>query len=93
MAEEIAHTHYVARIIIERVNHMQEPAKSHVHNSEPTPSGRKVTEIVDLKLKGNDLLKLVDRVTQHLGLIDDIEAIDDKRVTPVRPGNTRGYKD
>jgi hypothetical protein len=79
MAEEIAHTHYIARIVIERVNHMQEPAKSHVHNSEPTPTGRKVTELATITLRNDELDRLVDRVTQHLGLIEDIEAIDDQR--------------
>lgn len=79
MAEEVANTHYVARVTLERVNHMQEPAKSHVHGSEPTPTGRKVTELADLTVRGDNLLKLVDRVTQHLGLVDDISVIDDRR--------------
>lgn len=79
MAEEIANTHYVARVVVERVNHMQEPAKSHVHNSEPTPAGRKVTELAAVTLRNDDLDKLIDRVGDHLRLVDDIEAIDDHR--------------
>lgn len=79
MAEEIAHTHYVARIVIERVNHMQEPAKSYVHNSEPTPSGRKVTELVSLNLRANDLDVLKGKLERHIDLVDDISVIDDQR--------------
>lgn len=79
MAEEVAHTHYVARVTIERVNHMQEAAKTHVHNSEPTPTGRKVTELAEFTVRGDALPKMLDRVTQHLDLVDDISVIDDKR--------------
>lgn len=87
MAEEIAHTHYVARVVIERVNHMQEPAKSHVHGSEPTPTGRKVTELVSFNLRADDLDVLKGKLERHIDLVDDIEAIDEKP-----KGLTRGTK-
>lgn len=85
MAEEVAHTHYVARVIIERVNHMQEAAKTHVHNSEPTPTGRKVTELADIKLKANDIDVLKGKLERHIDLVDDIEVIDDRPKGNVRP--------
>lgn len=84
MAEEVANTHYTARIVVERVNHMQEPAKSHVHNSEPTPTSRKVTELADLTVRGNDLAELIRKLKMHADLIDDIDAIDEKRKGPFR---------
>lgn len=87
MALEVASTHYIARVVIEKVDHMQEAAKSHVHNSEPEYKGRKVTEVASLALRNDQLLKLIDRVTQHLGLVDELDAIDDNRKTGLRRGN------
>lgn len=84
MALEVANTHYVARITIERVDHMQEQPSRVVHNDEPKPAGRKVTELADIKLKADDIDVLKGKLSSHVDLVDDIEAIDDKRVTGTR---------
>lgn len=81
MALEVASTHYIARVVLEKVDHMQEPAKTYVQGSEPEYKGRKVTEVASISLRGDQLPKLIDRVTQHLGLVDELDAIDDQHKT------------
>lgn len=93
MAEEVANTHYTARIVVERVNHMQEPAKSHVHNSEPTPTSRKVTELVSINLRADDLDVLKGKLERHIDLVDDISVIDDQRKTGLRGQQKQHFGD
>lgn len=84
MAQEVANTHYVARVVIEKIDHMQEPAKSYVQGSEPEPKGRKVTELASLSLRNDDLEALKDRIGAHIALVDEVEAIDDRPKSAIR---------
>lgn len=75
---EVAQTHYIARITIERVDHMQEPAKQYVQDDKAKPAGRKVTELAAVTVRNDELDSLKGKVGAHIALVDDIVAIDER---------------
>lgn len=77
-------SHYVARIVVERVDHKLIETYGGVGNSKIREPKRTVTELTALTLKSDELDALVERVGKHLALVEDIESVD-----PVKPRGTR----
>lgn len=78
-------SHYVARVTIERVDHIgtkRSGAVMHATLAEDTK--RVVTQLASLTVRGDDLVVILTKVPKHLELIDDIDAVDQER-----KGNTR----
>ena len=61
--------HYMAVISITRTKIV--PSRSTIRNSEPPPSERQVYDVSRLTVRASTIDKLVERVTGHLGLIED----------------------
>jgi hypothetical protein len=77
-------THYVARIVIERVDHRQVETRNGIGVGKIMEPKRTVTELATLTLKSDELNTLVTKVGMHLELVEEIEAVD-----PVRPKGVR----
>jgi hypothetical protein len=61
--------HYTAVISITRTKIV--PGKSAFRNAEPPSSERQVYDVSRLTVRASTIDKLVERVTGHLGLIED----------------------
>lgn len=75
-------THYVARIVVERVD--QKPYEDTFNGHKIWKLNRVVTEVTTLTLKSDSLVDLVSKTGKHLDLVEDINATD-----PVKPRGTR----
>lgn len=75
-------THYVARIVVERIDH--KPVEQTFQGSKKWVSDRTVTELGTFTPKNNTLDGLVDKVGAHLHLIEDIDALDAVRLKGTR---------
>lgn len=73
-------THYVVTIRVERVD--IDPREKRItsmgNNTATTENVRTITELANFTVKSNELQPLVEKVHQHMGLIDDIDATDPK---------------
>ena len=74
--------HYVARIVVERVD--QKPCEVMQHGSKVWVMNRTATEVTSLTVKSDDLADLITKTGKHLDLVEDIDALD-----PVKPRGTR----
>lgn len=74
-------THFVVTVKIERVDHID--VKQTTTGVSPMGAAhhtrRVVTSLANFTVRSDELLPLVDKVHQHLGLIDDIEAVDPEK--------------
>lgn len=61
--------HYTAVISITRTKIV--PSKSTIRNTEPPHGERQVYDVSRLTVRASTINKLVERVTGHLGLIED----------------------
>lgn len=78
-------SHFVARITIERVDHIDMKKAAGVMQSVVVDDTKRlVTQLASFTVRGDELTELLTKVPKHLELIDDIEAID-----PEKKGNIR----
>lgn len=78
-------THYVARVTIERVDHVDTKKPGGVMNSVVVEDTKRlVTQLASFTVRGDELPELLTKVPRHLELVDDIEAVD-----PEKKGNIR----
>lgn len=77
-------THYVARIVVERVDHNPTEARDGMVGTKRVSLERTVTELASFTPKNNTLEGLVDKVGAHLHLIEDIDALDAVRMKGTR---------
>lgn len=82
--EEVSSSHYVARVVIERVDHIDVKGPANALRPAVEDTRRAVTQLANFTVRGDALTDLLTKVPKHLELIDDIDAID-----PERKGNTR----
>lgn len=75
-------THYVARVVVERVD--QKPYEDMFNGHKIWKMNRVVTEVTSLTVKSDGLVDLIAKTGKHLDLVEDIDAID-----PVKPRGTR----
>lgn len=77
-------THYVAHIKVERVDRISTAAGTGYQKVTVPEEKRYVTELASVTVKNDELETVIDKVSQHLALIDDIDAVD-----PRSQGGTR----
>lgn len=79
-------SHYVARVVIERVDHITTNKKTGAIMSVGTveETKRVVTQLASLTVRGDGLTDILTKVPKHLELIDDIDAVD-----PEKPKGSR----
>lgn len=77
--------HYVARFIIERVDHIDVKKPGGTMNSILVDDTRRsVTQLANITVRADTLVDIITKVPKHLELIDDIEAIDPETPKGVR---------
>ena len=77
-------SHYVARIVVERVDHKEVETRNGMGGSKMMELKRTVTELATLTVKTDGIEALKDKVGAHMALVDEIVAVD-----PVKPRGTR----
>lgn len=82
--EKFGEVHFVAKVVIERVNFFPAKPGSGRGIADSTGPQRKVTVVEQFSLNGKNLDKLIQRSVDRLGLIEDDEIID-----PVSKASTR----
>lgn len=67
-------THFVTRIVIERVDKVSESTNTRGYPDESLPKvgERTVTELASIALKDSDLVNLKSRVMAHVDLVQDL---------------------
>lgn len=80
-------THYVARVIIQRVDHIDTESPKNIGTFSKimqNETKRVTTELANFTVRGDHLVDILTKVPKHLELIDDISAVD-----PEKPKGTR----
>lgn len=78
-------SHFVARITIERVDHVDTKKPGSIMTSVVVEDTKRfVTQLASFTVRGDQLTELLTKVPKHLELVDDIEAVDSEK-----KGNTR----
>ena len=74
-------THYVATVTVERVDHIDTTKRTGGALMNTTEQGTKriVTSLASFTVRDDGLASLVTTVSQHLALVNDIDAIDPKK--------------
>lgn len=80
--------HYVARIVVERVDFIEIEARSPMGGTQVNETKRVVTELATNVVKANTLETLVGKVGAHLQLIEDLDSIDPIRLKGARPSES-----
>lgn len=69
MAKE---THYVAQLKVERVDRIiPEPVRGGYNQPDPTPEKREISEVTHMTIKGDDLVRLLEKLRSHIALVED----------------------
>lgn len=77
-------THYTARLVIERVDHLDVKRTGGVMGPSVEETKRVVTQLASITVRDDALTGIITKVPRHLELIDDIEAVD-----PEKPKGSR----
>lgn len=79
-------THYVARLIIERVDFLDVKRNTPIANLSTVVDDpkRTVTQLTSITIRDDSLTGIITKVPKHLELIDDIDAVD-----PEKPKGSR----
>lgn len=80
--------HFVARIVVERVDFVEIEARSGMGMAKTNEMKRIVTELASLTLKSDALYALVEKTNKHLDLVDDIAGRDPVRSKGVRSSDS-----
>lgn len=74
--KKVIHEHFVARLVVERVQHVREEqsSSSFSRGTEPlSPTERVVDELTSVTVKQSALDDLKQKLTAHVDLISDLE--------------------
>lgn len=80
-------THYVARLVIERVDFLDDVKRNTpiAHLSTVIDDAKRtVTQLTSITIRDDSLAGIITKVPKHLELIDDIDAVD-----PEKPKGSR----
>jgi hypothetical protein len=77
MAAEITTGHYVAQLIVKRVDKVTKSEYNNGARTQVATTERKVVELVSLNIREDDLEGLIDKVKKHADLVSDIDDSDD----------------
>lgn len=78
-------SHYVAWVVIERVDHIDVKRSTGLGMSAATDeTKRAVTQLASFTVRDDGLTGIITKVPKHLELIDDIDAVD-----PEKPKGSR----
>lgn len=65
-------THFTAVIEVNKVDLIEPPTTNTRHLDSPPPTGRReVSEVTKLVLRADTLTKLIDKMNNHITLLDD----------------------